>query len=67
MSLNFFGCPLSSLDRHKDAGKIKNPPCSAFHSCGTWIQASYINHSSTSNVRRSFIGDMMIVRAICDL
>lgn len=67
MSLNSFGCPLSSLNRHKDVGKIKNPPGSAFHSCGTWIQASYINHSCTSNVRRSFIGDMMIVRAICDL
>jgi hypothetical protein len=38
-----------------------------FHSCGVSPLASYINHSCYSNVRRSFIGDMMIVRAIQDL
>jgi SET domain-containing protein len=38
-----------------------------FHSCGVWPLASYINHSCFSNVRRSFIGDMMIVRATQDL
>lgn len=38
-----------------------------FHSSGIWTMASYINHSCLSNARRSFIGDMMIVRASRDL
>lgn len=38
-----------------------------FHSCGVWPLASHINHSCYSNARRSFIGDMMIVRASQDL
>ena len=38
-----------------------------FHSTGVWSMASYINHSCISNARRSFIGDMMIVRASRDL
>lgn len=38
-----------------------------FHSGGVWLMASYINHSCLSNARRSFIGDMMIVRASRDL
>ncbi|KAF2447508.1 hypothetical protein P171DRAFT_509783 [Karstenula rhodostoma CBS 690.94] len=68
MSFNVFGCPLSSLSTHKDilSNKSKKEP-TAFHSCGIWTQASYINHRCTSNARRSFIGDMMIVRATQDL
>jgi hypothetical protein len=69
MSLNVFGCPLSSLGTHKETISISNetsePP--TYRSCGIWIKASYINHSCTSNARRSFIGDMMIVRATQDL
>jgi hypothetical protein len=38
-----------------------------FHSSGVWSMASYINHSCLSNARRSFIGDMMIVRASRDI
>jgi hypothetical protein len=38
-----------------------------FHSCGVWRLASYINHSCLSNAHRSFIGDMMVVRATKDL
>jgi hypothetical protein len=67
MSYNVFGCPLSSYDTYRttlaDTSKQEN----SFRSCGIWIQASYINHSCVSNVRRSFIGDMMIVRASQDL
>ncbi|KAL5336632.1 hypothetical protein BJX70DRAFT_409815 [Aspergillus crustosus] len=74
ISLNGFGCPLSSRDSHvsimKEEGesqaqssKLKNK----FHSCGVWPLASYINHSCYSNTRRSFIGDMMIVRATQDI
>ena len=34
---------------------------------GLWPQASYINHSCTSNAFRAFIGDIMIVRAARDI
>jgi len=34
---------------------------------GIWIISSYINHSCISNCRRSFIGDMQIIRATQDL
>ncbi|GLA27457.1 hypothetical protein AnigIFM63326_004664 [Aspergillus niger] len=72
MSLNCFGCPLSSRESHlrtmKDAGSQSEPAENKkFHSCGVWPLASYINHSCYSNVRRSFIGDMMIVRATQNL
>jgi hypothetical protein len=67
MSLNVFGCPESSLATHKDVIANKPGEDKAYHSCGIWTQASYINHSCTSNARRSFIGDMMIVRATRDI
>jgi hypothetical protein len=64
---NSFGCPLSSINSQAKVRDHKDEPESAFHSTGIWTQASYINHSCTSNARRSFIGDMMIVRATCDI
>lgn len=52
----------------KDAeSQLERAENKKFHSCGVWPLASYINHSCYSNVRRSFIGDMMIVRATQDL
>lgn len=36
-------------------------------SYGVWLLASRINHSCVGNCRRSFIGDMLIVRATRDL
>ncbi|ELR10159.1 hypothetical protein VC83_00714 [Pseudogymnoascus destructans] len=67
ISFNSFGCPLSSVNSQAKVRDHKDEPHTAFHSTGIWIQASYINHSCTSNARRAFIGDMMIVRATCDL
>jgi len=68
IALNSFGCPLTTRDfRLSMASKTSPGPSEAFHSSGIWPTASYINHSCTSNARRSFIGDMMIVRATCDL
>ncbi|KAH8725331.1 hypothetical protein GQ44DRAFT_749719 [Phaeosphaeriaceae sp. PMI808] len=67
MSFNVFGCPRSSLVTHKALRTSKSKEPTAYSSCGIWTQASYINHSCTSNARRSFIGDMMIVRATQDL
>lgn len=33
------------------------------HACGLYIKASHVNHSCYSNVRPSFIGDILILRA----
>lgn len=69
MSFNVFSCPRSSLATHKNAAEaqLEAEKPTAYHSCGIWTRASYINHSWMNNVRRSFIGDMMIVRATKDL
>jgi hypothetical protein len=67
ITFNVFGCPVSSLGFHKDIQGRKETKTETYHSSGIWTQASYINHSCTSNARRSFIGDMMIVRATGDL
>lgn len=70
MSLNVFGAPKSSRDslskqlkNDGDAGSNK----SGFGTAGIWILASYVNHSCLGNCRRSFIGDMQIVRASVDM
>lgn len=66
IDLNCFGCPLLSRQSHIQtmsadvAAKGENKK---FHSAGIWCMASYINHSCLSNARRSFIGDMMVIRA----
>lgn len=67
MSLNVFGCPSSSLEIHMRAQNNKSIDEKHHHSCGIWPQASYINHSCMGSARRSFIGDMLIVRATRDL
>lgn len=58
--LNRFGCPSirSGLDDEQNE---------EIESTGMWIQASYINHSCLHNTVRTFIGDMMILRASCDI
>ncbi|KAL6352613.1 hypothetical protein LRP88_13080 [Fusarium phalaenopsidis] len=38
-----------------------------FGTCGIWLLASKLNHSCVDNCRRSFIGDMQIIRATKDL
>ena len=38
-----------------------------YQTTGLFLQASHINHSCCSNVRRSFVGDMQIVRASQDM
>lgn len=70
MSLNCFGCPASSRESHIESIRVKGPSETGervFESCGIWPLASYINHSCDSNARRSFIGDMMVVRATRDI
>ncbi|KAK3339820.1 TPR domain protein [Lasiosphaeria hispida] len=70
VALNSFGCPLTSRDEYLHAALeplSPSKPKGAFHSCGVWPTASYINHSCDSNARRAFIGDMMVVRATRNL
>lgn len=65
ISLNAFGCPRTSLESHfkhsKTSEEQRKEP--VFHTTGLFPNASYINHSCNSNARRTFIGDMQIVRA----
>jgi hypothetical protein len=72
LSLNSFGCPRTSRDFCKSniwSGKVtastRERPL--FTSAGIWLTAARINHSCVGNCRRSFIGDMQIVRAARDM
>lgn len=62
--LNCFGCPTSSL---KLLNTVVTEDEKFIHSCGVWLKASYINHSCLNNVRRSFIGDLQLIHATCDI
>ncbi|KAI4644684.1 uncharacterized protein J4E78_009503 [Alternaria triticimaculans] len=66
-AFNNFSCPLTSLNIYKDRIAGITTPKEDLHNCGVWIKASYINHSCLGNVCRTFIGDMMIIRATKDL
>ncbi|TGO27412.1 hypothetical protein BPAE_0042g00250 [Botrytis paeoniae] len=63
MALNVFGCPLSSFESHSSEPEEDDK----HHSCGIWLMASKINHSCLSNARRSFLGDLQLVRATSDI
>ncbi|KAJ5698294.1 hypothetical protein N7462_000299 [Penicillium macrosclerotiorum] len=69
ISLNGFGCPRLSHNIHIDVSGDAHAAekANGFYSCGVWCMASHINHSCFSTAYRSFIGDMMIVRATRDL
>lgn len=64
MSLNSFGAPRTSREsvearaNHSERG---------YSTCGIWPIASRINHACLSNCRRSFIGNMLLVRATRDM
>ncbi|KAJ5710040.1 hypothetical protein N7493_009632 [Penicillium malachiteum] len=70
VDLNSFGSPLLSRDSHvaimcgDRPSEVENK---TYYCSGIWCMASYINHSCLSNARRSFIGDMMIIRASKDI
>ncbi|KAH7382969.1 hypothetical protein BKA64DRAFT_173875 [Cadophora sp. MPI-SDFR-AT-0126] len=68
---NCFSCPrlsLSLLQFHLSSQKTHPQNLQPSHlSTGLWIHASYINHSCLPNLTRSFIGDMMIIRANSDI
>ncbi|KAJ3535514.1 hypothetical protein NM208_g7101 [Fusarium decemcellulare] len=71
ISLNAFGSPRTSQESflnetpgNTDLNEAKQP---RYTTSGIWLLASRINHSCVGNCRRSFIGDMHIVRATKDL
>ena len=64
--LNCFGCPRTSFHSHFARAALR-AKSEVYHTSGMFVKTSYINHSCYSNVRRSFIGDMQIVRATRDI
>ncbi|KZL69058.1 tpr domain-containing protein [Colletotrichum incanum] len=66
ISLNCFGAPRTTLDSTMNKANQAQEDHS-HTTCGVWTIASFINHSCLGNCYRSFIGDMMIVRACSDL
>ncbi|KAF5619109.1 TPR domain protein [Fusarium tjaetaba] len=70
-SLNCFGAPRTSRESFFQATSSSRDMTGDKHfkhtTSGIWLIASRINHSCVGNCRRSFIGDMQIVRATRDL
>lgn len=62
---NCFECP--TVRSSSRAAQIQATSSAGYHSTGLWLRASYMNHACDGNARRSFIGDMMIVRATRDI
>ncbi|KAG4435228.1 hypothetical protein IFR05_009304 [Cadophora sp. M221] len=67
VSLNAFGSPVNSKDVEFTSATLSKNHKELFGASGVWIKAAYINHSCMKNCARTFIGDMMIVRATKDL
>ena len=64
LSYNAYEGPRASILKHfGGVGVLKAEQGKPDHSCGLYAKASYINHSCFSNTRRSFIGDVLILRA----
>ena len=64
---NSFGAPRTTRNSHIAAISSNNTEEDAHTTCGIWPLASRINHSCAGNCRRSFIGDMQLVRATTDI
>ncbi|KAJ3956710.1 hypothetical protein N0V92_006722 [Colletotrichum tropicale] len=64
ISLNCSGAPRTMLANLPQPGKKVEI---GHTTCGIWTIASHINHSCLENCCRSFIGDVMIVRASRDM
>ncbi|KAL5323956.1 hypothetical protein ACEPPN_008498 [Leptodophora sp. 'Broadleaf-Isolate-01'] len=67
VSLNAFGSPVSSKGVVFTSATLSKNHSELFGASGVWIKAAYINHSCMKNCARTFIGDMMIVRATKDM
>jgi len=74
IQFNAFGSSLTTLSYHlsspgslNEDTNLKQEKSDVEASSGVWIIPSYINHSCIGNCRRSFIGDMQIIRSTCDM
>lgn len=69
--MNSFGAPrtakASFLDATSHGKTTEHGEQPSYTTCGIWTLASCINHSCVSNCRRSFIGDVQLIRATKDL
>jgi tetratricopeptide (TPR) repeat protein len=62
---NCYGCP--TVRSSSNAAQAQLASSKGYPSSGMWLHASYINHACNGNAMRSFIGDMMAVRATRDI
>ena len=62
---NCYGCP--TIRSSSNAAQAQLASSKGYPSSGMWLHASYINHACNGNAMRSFIGDMMVVRATRDI
>lgn len=67
MHYNSFDCFTSRYKQYQSTSSMLDNKVAPSHSCGLWVQASYINHSCNNNAMRTFAGDLMIVRASKDI
>ncbi|KAJ5690204.1 TPR domain protein [Penicillium macrosclerotiorum] len=67
LALNSFGCTRSTRAHHIELALNRTTASDVFHSVGLWPIAAHGNHSCLANASRSFIGDIMIIRASQDL
>lgn len=69
LSLNAFGAPRTTREWFlTDTSRLKDEALTTkFKTSGLWLLASRINHSCIDNCCRSFIGDIMIIRATQDM
>lgn len=67
LSLNAIGAPQTSRRSFHDPQAVGIELESGFPHCGLWLLGARINHDCRGNCRRSFIGDMLIIRATRDL
>ncbi|KAK1987186.1 hypothetical protein LZ30DRAFT_199836 [Colletotrichum cereale] len=66
IGLNCFGAPRTTFESLKNKA-TQGQEDKSQTTCGIWTTASFINHSCLGNCLRSFIGDMMVVRAASNL
>lgn len=62
---NCYGCP--TVRSSSNTAQAQLASSKGYPSSGVWVHASYINHACNGNAMRSFIGDMIIVRATRDI
>lgn len=62
---NSYGCP--TVRSSSKAAQKQIASSSGYPSTGLWLRIAYINHACNGNTMRSFIGDMMILRATRDI